>query len=102
MGQDPKGLVSFTVESLEIISIPAIQTIILKSIFFISLAVASILMVLPSEQIDGNAVFALSGAFAESMMESQSKIARFCSYYSIPSMASDISVLMFAIFLQVG
>ena len=79
-------------------------------------------MVLPSEQIDGNPVptiifkghpsifhaflvsvsFAFNGAFTALMMESQSKIARFCGYYSIASMASAISVLMFAIFLQVG
>ena len=46
--------------------------------------------------------FAFNGAFTALMMENQSKIARFCGYYSIASMASAISVLMFAIFRQVG
>ncbi|KAJ9709475.1 hypothetical protein PVL29_001113 [Vitis rotundifolia] len=119
MEKKPKILL---VESLEIISIPSVETIILKSVLFISFTVAGFLMVLPSEQIDGNPVptiifkghpslfhaflisvsFAFNGAFTALMMENQSKFARFCGYYSIASMASAISVLMFAIFRQVG
>ena len=99
-----------------------IQIVTLTVILFISFSIATSLMVVPSEQIDGNPVptiifkghpsifhafvilvsFAFNGALTALMMENQSKIARFCGYYSIASMASAMSLLVFAIFLQDG
>ncbi|XVE91702.1 hypothetical protein REPUB_Repub01dG0033500 [Reevesia pubescens] len=105
--------VSFT----EMLPSLAIQTTILESILFISYTIATILILLPQEYVNGNPVptivfkgrpatfhafiiciiFAFSGAFCALMIPNNTKIARLCGCYSIASMASALSLLIWAI-----
>ncbi|XVF85713.1 hypothetical protein PTKIN_Ptkin17bG0139300 [Pterospermum kingtungense] len=106
------------VSSTEMLSGLEIQTTILESIKFISFTIATILILLPHEYVNGNPVptivfkghpatfhafticiiFAFSGAFCALLMVPKNPIiTRLCGCYSIASMASALCLFIGAV-----
>ncbi|XVF85716.1 hypothetical protein PTKIN_Ptkin17bG0139700 [Pterospermum kingtungense] len=105
------------VSCTEMLSSLEIQTTILESILFISFTIATILILLPHEYINGKPVptivfkghpatfhafticiiFAFSGAFSALMVPKNPTITRLCGCYSIASMASALGLFIWAV-----
>ncbi|CAK9181627.1 unnamed protein product [Ilex paraguariensis] len=102
-------------------SYPTTQNTNPPAILVVTSAVAAVLPFLPCEYIDGNRVptvifkglpsifhgfiisimFAFSGSFSELFLHNRPKMARFCRFYSVVSMASAILIVLYAMCVSI-